>query len=89
MWTEPKHIQKARYVRRNPVQRGLIATPELWRWGSFRDYFLGESGPAKINDCEVSEDEDSSTCRVERAQGVGDSESPLLEKLEKAAPQLF
>jgi hypothetical protein len=40
-------------MHRNPVQRGLVATPELWRWSSFRSYFLSESGLVKINDWEV------------------------------------
>ena len=25
-----------------PVQRGLVASPELWRWSGFRAYFLAE-----------------------------------------------
>jgi putative transposase len=31
VWTEHKRIEKLRYMHRNPVQRGLVATPELWR----------------------------------------------------------
>ena len=53
VWTEHKRIEKLRYMHRNPVQRGLVASPELWRWSSFRAYFLGEGGPVKINDWEV------------------------------------
>jgi hypothetical protein len=53
VWTEHKRIEKLRYMHRNPVQRGLVATPELWRWSGFRTYFLGEGGPVKINDWEV------------------------------------
>jgi len=52
-WTERKRIGKLRYMHRNPVQRGLVATPELWPWSSFRNYFLSESGFVKINDWEV------------------------------------
>ncbi|MGD0212950.1 MAG: transposase [Terriglobales bacterium] len=53
VWTEHKRIEKLRYMHRNPVQRGLVASPELWGWSSFRGYFLGEDGPVKINDWEV------------------------------------
>jgi putative transposase len=36
VWTERKRIEKLRYVHRNPVQRGLVTSPELWKWSSFR-----------------------------------------------------
>src|SRR5208283_4948905 len=49
VWTEHKRIEKLRYMHRNPVTRGLVASPELWRWSSFRDYFLGEAGPVLVN----------------------------------------
>jgi putative transposase len=53
VWTEHKRIEKLRYMHRNPVQRGLVASPELWRWGSFRAYSLGEAGPVRVNEWEV------------------------------------
>jgi len=53
VWTERKRIEKLRCMHRNPVQRGLVASPELWRWSSYRSYFLGEAGPVKVNDWEV------------------------------------
>ncbi len=31
VWTEKKRIEKLRYIHRNPVTRGLVASPELWR----------------------------------------------------------
>jgi hypothetical protein len=36
VWTERKRIEKLRYMHRNPVKRGLVASPELWHWSSFR-----------------------------------------------------
>jgi putative transposase len=42
-------VEKLRYMHRNPVKRGLVASPELWRWSSFRAYFLGETGPVRVN----------------------------------------
>jgi len=53
VWTEHKRIEKLRYLHRNPVKRGLVASPELWRWSSFRAYALGEVGPVKVNEWEV------------------------------------
>jgi REP-associated tyrosine transposase len=53
VWTEHKRIEKLRYMHRNPVQRGLVAFPELWQWSSFRAYAFGEEGPVKINDWEL------------------------------------
>ena len=39
--TERKRIEKLRYIHRNPVKRGLVASPEDWPWSSFRQYALG------------------------------------------------
>jgi putative transposase len=48
VFTQRKYIEKLRYIHRNPVKRGLVASPELWRWSSYRDYWLGEKGKVKI-----------------------------------------
>jgi putative transposase len=48
VFREAKHMEKLRYMHRNPVKRGLVKSPELWRWSSFRAYWLGEEGPVKI-----------------------------------------
>jgi len=40
-------------MHRNPVKRGLVASPELWKWSSFRAYSLGEAGSEKVNAWEV------------------------------------
>src|SRR5260370_35315512 len=47
VWTEHKPIEKLRYMHRNPVKRGLVASPQLWHWSSFRAYFLGAPGPVR------------------------------------------
>jgi putative transposase len=41
-------VEKLRYIHRNPVKRGLVRSPELWQWSSFRDYWFGETGKVKI-----------------------------------------
>jgi hypothetical protein len=46
-------FEKLRYMRRNPVKRGLAASPELWCWSSFRAYFLGEAGRVRVNEWEA------------------------------------
>jgi putative transposase len=53
VWTARKRTEKLRYMHRNPVQRGLVGSPELWRWSSYRAYAFGESGPVKVNDWTV------------------------------------
>jgi putative transposase len=44
VFTERKHVEKPsslnsslnkRYMHRNPVKRGLVTSPERWRWSSF------------------------------------------------------
>jgi hypothetical protein len=42
-----------KWVSRNPVNRGLLSSAELWRWSSFRPYALGETGPVGVNQWEV------------------------------------
>ena len=48
VFSRTKYMEKLRYMHRNPVRRGLVRSPELWRWSSFRDYWLGETGKVKI-----------------------------------------
>jgi putative transposase len=50
VWTTKKRVEKLRYMHRNPVKRGLVESPEQWRWSSYRFYLLGESGLVKINE---------------------------------------
>ncbi len=39
---------KLRYLHRNPVKRGLVQTPEQWKWSSYRHYALREIGVVEI-----------------------------------------
>ena len=50
VWTTKKRAEKLRSMHRNPVTRGLVASPEQWRWSSFRFYLLGEAGPVRVNE---------------------------------------
>ena len=43
-----KHVEKLRYIHRNPVTRGLVGKPEDWPWSSFRHYVTGEIGTVEI-----------------------------------------
>ena len=52
VWSRRKLLEKLRYIHRNPVERGLVASPELWRWSSYRAYALGETGLVRINEWE-------------------------------------
>ena len=49
VWTSKKRVEKLRYMHRNPVKRGLVDSPEQWRWSSYRYYLLGEAGPVRVN----------------------------------------
>jgi len=53
VWSRRKLVEKLRYIHRNPVERGLVASPELWRSSSYRAYALGEPGRVQINQWEV------------------------------------
>jgi REP-associated tyrosine transposase len=53
VWSARKRVEKLRYMHRNPVQRGLVESPEQWRWSSFRAYFFGEAGPVAVNQWDV------------------------------------
>jgi len=49
VWSEKKEKEKLAYIHRNPVQRGLVAQPDEWKWSSFRAYAYHEPGPVRIN----------------------------------------
>jgi len=53
VWTEKKRIEKLRYIHRNPVKRGLVASPEQWPWSSYRWYLSRQQDPVKINDTDI------------------------------------
>ena len=53
VWTAHKRVEKLRYMHRNPVKRGLVASPELWRWSSLRAYAFGEVGAVRVNEWQV------------------------------------
>jgi hypothetical protein len=36
LWSWDRIIEKARYCHWNPVRRGLVKSPERWRWSSYR-----------------------------------------------------
>jgi putative transposase len=41
---EDARSEVIRYIHRNPVKRGLVASPEQYRWSSFRHYATGARG---------------------------------------------
>jgi putative transposase len=53
--SEPKRVEKLRYMHRNPVQRGLVLEPEQWAWSSFRYYAYDEPGPVLVNELRRAE----------------------------------
>jgi putative transposase len=41
LWGQQKEVEKLKYMHLNPVVRGLVASPEDWRWSSYRSYAYG------------------------------------------------
>ena len=50
LWGQQKEVEKLKYMHRNPVVRGLVASPEDWGWSSYRSYACGAAGLVRIND---------------------------------------
>jgi putative transposase len=48
VYDHEKFVEKLRYIHRNPVHRGLVATPESWKWSSFQHYQTGVRGTVEI-----------------------------------------
>ncbi len=49
VWTAKKRVEKLNYMHGNPVKRGLVISPEDWRWSSCRFYSLEELGTVGVN----------------------------------------
>jgi putative transposase len=45
---ESARSEVIRYIHRNPVKRGLVASPEQYRWSSFNHYVTGIRGAVEI-----------------------------------------
>jgi len=75
VWTERKHVEKLRYIHRNPVKRGLVEKPEQWKWSSFRAYLYGETGPVRVNFQEWALE-----IKTHPVQSFAEVESPLIRK---------
>jgi putative transposase len=45
---ESARSEVIRYIHRNPVKRGLVASPEQYRWRSFNHYATGIRGVVEI-----------------------------------------
>jgi putative transposase len=43
-----KFLEKLEYMHFNPVKRGLVTSPELWKWSSYCAYENGTMGEVKI-----------------------------------------
>ena len=48
VYSEKKRIEKLKYMHRNPVKRGLVTSPEEWRWSSYRFYMYGEKNALEV-----------------------------------------
>ncbi|MDE3062938.1 MAG: transposase [Acidobacteriota bacterium] len=48
VWSEGTTEEKLHYMHQNPVQRGLVAQPQDWRWSSFLHHATGAVGTVEI-----------------------------------------
>ena len=48
VFTQPKHVEKLKYMHRNPVRRELVKKPEDWTWSSYMHYLTGQPGMVEI-----------------------------------------
>jgi putative transposase len=48
IYSETARSEVIRYIHRNPVTRGLAASPEQYRWSSFNHYATGIPGVVEI-----------------------------------------
>jgi putative transposase len=51
-----KFVEKPRYIRRNPVKRGLCEHPEDWEWSSFLRYATRVKDAWRLNPSGLQED---------------------------------
>jgi REP element-mobilizing transposase RayT len=42
-------LQKINYLHNNPVRKGLVDTPEHWRYSSARNYLLNDDSVMEID----------------------------------------
>ena len=47
--THDKRVEKLHYMHRNPVEAGLVATPEAYPWSSHRAYIFTEPHPVLVS----------------------------------------
>jgi len=48
VWRESKLTEKLDYMHQNPVERGLVARPEDWKWSSALHYSTGKECGVEI-----------------------------------------
>ena len=46
-----KRREKLNYMHSNPVQRGLVSSPEQWPWSSWRFYCLDDASVLAVDRC--------------------------------------
>jgi putative transposase len=48
VFTHNKHVEKLKYMHRNPVSQGSVENPEHWNWSTYPQYLLDEPTPVQI-----------------------------------------
>ena len=50
VYTEGKLLEKLDYMHGNPVKAGLVASPDNYRWSSYKAYFTEDRQPLRQSD---------------------------------------
>ena len=48
IWSKKAFDEARAYIHRNPVRRGLVASPEDWPWSSARHYLTSEKRVVEV-----------------------------------------
>ena len=64
VYTERKFTEKLRYIHRNPVNRGLVAKPEHFRWSSFNQWLTGHPAELEVESNWTRDRRDRASHRV-------------------------
>lgn len=54
VFSEKKLLEKLSYIHQNPIARGLVKTPDLWKYSSFRNYDFQDASVISMDRLEGS-----------------------------------
>jgi putative transposase len=76
VFTPRKHVEKLRYMHRNPVKRELVKKPEDWLWSSYTHYLTGQSGIVEIESWWITTQRESGLAETQVSKARPGAPSP-------------